>query len=432
MFVDKVQIELKSGSGGNGAVAFRREKFVPNGGPAGGDGGSGGNIIFKVDSNLRTLMDFRYHHKFNAKDGGNGSNKQMTGKSAEDLILKVPSGTIVKKVDSDEIWVDLTDDGQEFTLARGGRGGRGNMHFVKPNRQAPEIAENGEPGEELKVILELKMLADVGLIGLPSAGKSTLLSVLTSAKPKIASYHFTTLEPNLGMVKQDDGSDFVIADIPGLIQGASKGVGLGFEFLRHIERTKVLIHLVAMDGETELSPFENFEQINEELQKYNENLLDLPQIIVASKMDLNDAQEYMEQFKSDLKASKKYDNVHIYGISAITHQGLDGLLHEIVDQLKTVDNQIKMIDNNDSDQVVEYVFEPEEEDFEVAFKGDRWYLTGNRVEKLFKMTNFDHDDSILRFAVQLRRMGVDEQLQKLGAKQGDLVQIQDFVFEFVS
>ncbi|WP_115155182.1 GTPase ObgE, partial [Pediococcus pentosaceus] len=294
MFVDQVKINVKAGNGGNGIVAFRREKYVPNGGPAGGDGGRGGDVVLKVDPGLRTLMDFRYRHKFKADSGKNGMNKQMTGRSSQDLVISVPGGTIVRDLTTGRVIGDLTDNGQELVVAKGGRGGRGNMRFASPRNPAPEISENGEPGEEIELQLELKVLADVGLLGFPSVGKSTLLSVVTSAKPKIAEYHFTTLVPNLGMVQLDDGRDFVIADIPGLIEGASQGVGLGFEFLRHVERTRVLLHLVDMSGMTEEDPFTNFRQINEELKKYNPELLERRQIIVPTKMDLPGSDEELK------------------------------------------------------------------------------------------------------------------------------------------
>jgi Obg family GTPase CgtA len=285
MFVDQVKITVKAGKGGNGMVAFRREKFVPNGGPAGGDGGHGGSIILRVDEGLRTLMDFRYHRIFKAKAGQNGMIKGMYGHKADDLYVAVPEGTTVHDADTGEVLGDLVENGQELVVAAGGRGGRGNIKFASPKNPAPEIAENGEPGVERNLQLELKVLADVGLVGFPSVGKSTLLSVLTSAKPKIAEYHFTTLVPNLGMVQLDDGRDFVMADLPGLIEGASNGVGLGIQFLRHVERTRVIVHVVDMSGMEGRDPFTDFEKINHELAKYDPALLKRPQIVAASKMD---------------------------------------------------------------------------------------------------------------------------------------------------
>lgn len=429
MFVDQVKIDLKAGSGGNGIVAFRREKFVPNGGPAGGDGGRGGNIIFRVDPGLRTLMDFRYKRKFKAEPGRNGMSKQMTGKSAQDLVIAVPGGTIVKDVDTDQVIGDLTENGQELVVAHGGRGGRGNMHFASPRNPAPEIAENGEPGQELTVTLELKVLADVGLIGFPSVGKSTLLSVVTSAKPKIAEYHFTTLVPNLGMVQLDDGRDFVIADIPGLIEDASQGIGLGFEFLRHVERTKVLLHLVDMSGLTEEDPFDNFKKINTELRRYNPILMERRQIIVPTKMDLPNAEENLKQFMNLITNDEEYSGTEVFPISSITHSGLQDLMLHTADILdQTPDTPL--VDVPESDETAEYNFN-EDKGFEIENIDDVWVITGDRIEKLFKMTDTTHDESMLRFARQMRGMGIDDELRKLGAKNGDNVQILDFVFEFV-
>lgn len=300
MFVDQVTINVKAGNGGNGMVAFRREKYVPNGGPAGGDGGRGGNVVFRADEGLRTLMDFRYNQKFKANSGTNGGIKGMTGAGADDRIIRVPQGTTVIDEETNAVIGDLVDSNDQIIVAAGGRGGRGNIRFASPKNPAPEFAENGEPGVERRVKLELKMLADVGLIGFPSVGKSTLLSVITSARPKIGEYHFTTLVPNLGMVKLDDGRDFAVADLPGLIEGAADGVGLGIQFLRHIERTRVLLHLIDMSGAEDRDPFDDFHKINDELRKYDEGLLDRPQIIVATKMDIPEAAENLEEFKKQL------------------------------------------------------------------------------------------------------------------------------------
>ena len=428
MFVDQVKINVKAGNGGNGIVAFRREKYVPNGGPAGGDGGHGGNVVLKVDSGLRTLMDFRYRHKFKADAGRNGMNKQMTGRSAQDLVIAVPAGTIVRNLDTGFVIGDLTNANQELVVAKGGRGGRGNMHFASPRNPAPEISENGEPGEEVSLQLELKVLADVGLIGFPSVGKSTLLSVVTSAKPKIAEYHFTTLVPNLGMVQLDDGRDFVIADIPGLIEGASKGVGLGFEFLRHVERTRVLLHLVDMSGLTEEKPFTNFKQINEELKKYNPDLMKRHQIIVPTKMDLPGADEHLAEFEKKIKADDKYKNFEIFPISSITHTGLQSLVKHTADILdKTPQHSLVAVDRQ-SEQTYEF---KDDKGFKIEKIDDVWVISGDKIEKLFKMTDTTHDESMLRFARQMRGMGIDDELRRLGAKNGDSVQILDFVFEFV-
>ncbi|KAF0426939.1 GTPase ObgE [Pediococcus acidilactici] len=430
MFVDQVKINVKAGNGGNGIVAFRREKYVPNGGPAGGDGGRGGDVILKVDPGLRTLMDFRYRHKFKAESGKNGMNKQMTGRSAEDLVIMVPGGTIVRDLTTDRVVGDLTENGQELVVAKGGRGGRGNMHFANPRNPAPEIAENGEPGEELELQLELKVLADVGLLGFPSVGKSTLLSVVTSAKPKIAEYHFTTLVPNLGMVQLDDGRDFVIADIPGLIEGASQGVGLGFEFLRHVERTRVLLHLVDMSGLTEEDPFTNFEQINAELEKYNPDLIKRRQIIVPTKMDLPGADEQLAEFEQKVRDDERYHDFEIFPISSITHEGLSKLISRTADVLESTPQPTVVKENAAETTDKTYEFNADK-DFEIENEDGVWVIKGAKIEKLFKMTDTTHDESLLRFARQMRGMGIDDELRRLGARNGDSVQILDFVFEFV-
>lgn len=429
MFVDQVKINVKAGNGGNGIVAFRREKYVPNGGPAGGDGGRGGNVVLKVDPGLRTLMDFRYRHKFKADSGKNGMNKQMTGRSSQDLVISVPGGTIVRDLTTGRVIGDLTDNGQELVVAKGGRGGRGNMRFASPRNPAPEISENGEPGEEIELQLELKVLADVGLLGFPSVGKSTLLSVVTSAKPKIAEYHFTTLVPNLGMVQLDDGRDFVIADIPGLIEGASQGVGLGFEFLRHVERTRVLLHLVDMSGMTEEDPFTNFRQINEELKKYNPELLERRQIIVPTKMDLPGSDEELKKFEKQVRADERYADFEIFPISSITHNGIEKLVARTADVLEEIP-QHSLIATSDEETEKTYEFSSEK-DFTIENIDDVWVIEGEKIEKLFKMTDTTHDESLLRFARQMRGMGIDDELRRLGARNGDGVQILDFVFEFV-
>ncbi|WP_347553611.1 GTPase ObgE [Pediococcus pentosaceus] len=429
MFVDQVKINVKAGNGGNGIVAFRREKYVPNGGPAGGDGGRGGNVVLKVDPGLRTLMDFRYRHKFKADSGKNGMNKQMTGRSSQDLVISVPGGTIVRDLTTGRVIGDLTDNGQELVVAKGGRGGRGNMRFASSRNPAPEISENGEPGEEIELQLELKVLADVGLLGFPSVGKSTLLSVVTSAKPKIAEYHFTTLVPNLGMVQLDDGRDFVIADIPGLIEGASQGVGLGFEFLRHVERTRVLLHLVDMSGMTEEDPFTNFRQINEELKKYNPELLERRQIIVPTKMDLPGSDEELKKFEKQVRADERYADFEIFPISSITHNGLEKLVARTADVLEEIP-QHSLIATSDEETEKTYEFSSEK-DFTIENIDDVWVIEGEKIEKLFKMTDTTHDESLLRFARQMRGMGIDDELRRLGARNGDSVQILDFVFEFV-
>ncbi|MEM0512387.1 GTPase ObgE [Limosilactobacillus fermentum] len=431
-FVDQIKIEVHAGHGGNGMVAFRREKYVPNGGPAGGDGGRGGSIILKVDEGLRTLMDFRYHRIFKAKNGQNGMSKQMTGAAADDTVIAVPQGTTVRDLDTGQIVGDLVEQGQELVVAKGGRGGRGNIHFASPKNPAPEIAENGEPGEDHYLELELKMLADVGLIGFPSVGKSTLLSVVTGAKPKIAAYEFTTLVPNLGMVMLPDGRDFAMADMPGLINGASKGVGLGLQFLRHIERTRVLLHLVDLGNQDAELALEKFHDINKELASYDPELLKRPQIVVATKMDLPEAQEHLDEFKKLLEADDTLpETPQVFAISAVTHAGVQELMQTTANLIE----ETPAFDANahDEQEAVTYKAPQEAEpDFTISQDDDgTWVLSGAKLERLFVMTNLDHEDSQLRFARQLRHMGVDDALREAGIQDGDLVRIEDFVFEFV-
>lgn len=431
MFVDQIKIQVHAGKGGDGMVAFRREKFVPNGGPAGGDGGRGGSIILKVDEGLRTLMDFRYHRIFKAANGGKGMIKQMTGRGAEDTVVKVPQGTTVKDLHTGEIMGDLINQGDELVVAAGGRGGRGNIRFASPKNPAPEIAENGEPGEDRDLQLELKMLADVGLVGFPSVGKSTLLSVVTGAKPKIAAYEFTTLVPNLGMVRLDDGRDFAMADMPGLIEGASNGVGLGLQFLRHIERTRVLLHLVDMSSEDENQAIDRYKAINHELESYDPELLKRPQIVVATKMDLPNSSDNMSVFKKQLENDDTLDETpEVFPISAITHQGVDDLMQKAANLL---DETPSFESERPEDLETSYKFdEHEKAPFEISHDEEGlWVLTGEKLERLFEMTDLQHDESLMRFARQMRTMGVDEALRAAGAKNGDTVQIQKFTFEFV-
>lgn len=435
MFVDQVKIQVKAGKGGDGAVAFRREKYVPNGGPAGGDGGKGGSVILKVDEGLRTLMDFRYNRMFKAKPGQNGMTKGMYGRGAKDLYIAVPQGTTVTDAQTGEILGDLVENNDELVVAKGGRGGRGNIHFASPKNPAPEIAENGEPGIERELKLELKVLADVGLVGFPSVGKSTLLSVVTSAKPKIADYHFTTLVPNLGMVRLDNGQDFVMADLPGLIEGASQGVGLGIQFLRHVERTRVILHLIDMSGMEGRDPFEDYLKINAELEKYDPSLLERPQIVVASKMDMPDSAKNLEEFKQKLAKDTTLAKVpEVMAISSVTHQGLEDLLQKTAQLLEETPAFETKAQKQQADKTAVYKFEDKEDEKPFTLTRDAdavWILGGEKLEKLFKMTNLDHDESMMRFARQLRGMGVDDELRERGAKNGDLVRIGNFTFEFV-
>ncbi|MCM3650619.1 GTPase ObgE [Metabacillus litoralis] len=426
MFVDQVKVYVKGGDGGNGMVAFRREKYVPKGGPAGGDGGNGANVIFEVEEGLRTLMDFRYKRHFKAPRGEHGMSKNQHGKNAQPMIVKVPPGTVVSDEETGQIIADLTEHGQQAVIAQGGRGGRGNSRFATPANPAPELSENGEPGIERNVVLELKVLADVGLVGFPSVGKSTLLSVVSSAKPKIAEYHFTTLVPNLGMVETDDGRSFVMADLPGLIEGAHQGVGLGHQFLRHIERTRVIVHVIDMSGLEGRDPYEDYKTINAELKEYNLRLTERPQIIVASKMDMPDSEGNLAEFKEKLE-----DDVKIFPISAITRTGVRELLFEIADVMEHTP-EFPLFEEEPAEHRVMYEFKKEEPNFAITRDDEGAYiLTGEKIEKLFKMTDFSREESIRRFARQLRGLGVDEALRERGAKDGDIVKLLEYEFEFV-
>ena len=434
MFLDTAKISVKAGRGGDGMVAFRREKYVPDGGPWGGDGGRGGNVIFVVDEGLRTLMDFRYNRKFKAKDGEKGMTKGMHGKGAQDLYVKVPQGTTVRDAETGKVLTDLIENGQEFVVARGGRGGRGNIRFATPRNPAPEIAENGEPGEERQLELELKILADVGLVGFPSVGKSTLLSVVSAAKPKIGAYHFTTIVPNIGMVRTKSGESFVMADLPGLIEGAHQGVGLGTQFLRHIERTRVILHVIDISASEGRDPFEDYKTINNELESYNLRLMERPQIIVANKMDMPESQENLKTFKEQL--AKDYDEFDelpmIFPISSIAHQGLENLLEATSELLDNTDEFLLYDESDMQDDEVYYGFNPDERPFDISRNDDAtWVLSGEKLEKLFVMTNLERDESLMKFARQLRGMGVDDALRQRGAKDGDIVRIGNFEFEFV-
>ena len=421
MFVDEVTIKIEAGKGGDGCTAFRREKFVPDGGPDGGTGGRGSNIIFRVDEGLRTLLDLRFKSIIKGKKGENGSGKNKNGKGADDVIVKVPLGTIVKEVDSDLIIADLSHKGDEVIVALGGRGGRGNRAFATASHPAPDISERGEPGEEKGLKVELKLLADVGLVGMPSVGKSTILSMISASKPKIAAYHFTTLSPNLGVVRTIDNRSFVVADLPGLIEGASLGEGLGDRFLRHIERTKVIAHIVDMGGYEGRDPYEDYVTINNELRSYNASLLERPQIIVANKMDIEGAKENLAIFKSKV-------DVPIYEISAIQNTGLDQVLLALADILDATPN-IPLYKEEVFESYVLYTFK-KQRPFTITREGANWHVRGDEVERLFKMTKFTSNDATMRFAKKLKGYGIDDELKKLGAKDGDIVQILDYAFEY--
>ncbi|KKD23464.1 GTPase ObgE [Staphylococcus cohnii subsp. cohnii] len=428
MFVDQVKISLKAGDGGNGITAYRREKYVPFGGPAGGDGGNGASIVFEVDEGLRTLLDFRYQTHFKAKRGEGGQSSNMHGKNAEHLVLKVPPGTIIKSVETEEVLADLVENGQRATVARGGRGGRGNSRFASPRNPAPDFSENGEPGEEIEVTLELKLLADVGLVGFPSVGKSTLLSTVSKAKPKIGAYHFTTIKPNLGVVSTKDHRSFVMADLPGLIQGASEGIGLGHQFLRHVERTKVIVHMIDMSGSEGRDPYEDYQIINEELKAYEHRLEDRPQIVVANKMDIPDAEDNLTIFKEQLNDT----SVRIIPLSTVMHDNIDELLYAIADTLE----EVKDVDFNKEEDLgvnrVVYKHTPSQDAFTITRDDDAAYVvSGKAIERMFKMTDFNSDPAVRRFARQMRSMGIDDALRERGCENGDIVRILGGEFEFV-
>ncbi|RXI99910.1 GTPase ObgE [Anaerobacillus alkaliphilus] len=426
MFVDKVTVYVKGGDGGNGMVAFRREKYIPDGGPAGGDGGSGANVVFEVEEGLRTLMDFRYQRHFKGDRGEHGRSKSQHGKNASDFVIKVPPGTTVIDEETKITIADLVKHGQRAVIAKGGRGGRGNSRFATPTNPAPEIAENGEPGQERNITLELKLLADVGLVGFPSVGKSTLLSVVSAARPKIAEYHFTTIKPNLGMVEVEEGRSFVMADLPGLIEGAHLGVGLGHQFLRHIERTKVIVHVIDMSGLEGRDPYDDYVKIKQELKEYNLRLTERPEIIVANKMDMPSSEENLTLFKEQLG-----EDIPIFPISALTKQGLRELILAIADKVD-VTGEFPLTEPEEEESRIVYRHERAEAPFKISRDDDGAYvLSGDALEKLFKMTDFSRDESVRRFARQMRGMGVDEALRERGAKDGDLVRIMKFEFEFI-
>ncbi|HDZ0229894.1 TPA: GTPase ObgE [Staphylococcus aureus] len=429
MFVDQVKISLKAGDGGNGITAYRREKYVPFGGPAGGDGGKGASVVFEVDEGLRTLLDFRYQRHFKASKGENGQSSNMHGKNAEDLVLKVPPGTIIKNVETDEVLADLVEDGQRAVVAKGGRGGRGNSRFATPRNPAPDFSEKGEPGKELDVSLELKLLADVGLVGFPSVGKSTLLSIVSKAKPKIGAYHFTTIKPNLGVVSTPDQRSFVMADLPGLIEGASDGVGLGHQFLRHVERTKVIVHMIDMSGSEGREPIEDYKVINQELAAYEQRLEERPQIVVANKMDLPESQDNLILFKEEIG-----EDVPVIPVSTITRDNIDQLLYAIADKLeeyKDVDFTVEEEESVGINRVL-YKHTPSQDKFTISRDDDGAYVvSGNAIERMFKMTDFNSDPAVRRFARQMRSMGIDDALRERGCKNGDIVRILGGEFEFV-
>jgi GTP-binding protein len=427
MFVDHAKVYVKGGDGGNGIVSYRREKYVPLGGPAGGDGGRGADVVLLVDEGLRTLVDFRYQRHFKADRGQHGKTKNQHGKGAEDLVIKVPPGTVIKDADTGEFLGDLVRNGQTLVVAHGGRGGRGNTRFASEANKAPDMAEKGEPGQERNIILELKVLADVGLVGFPSVGKSTLLASVSSARPKVGAYHFTTLSPELGVVEVGDGRSFVLADLPGLIEGAHEGHGLGHEFLRHVERTRLLVHVVDMASTEGRDPIAEFHIIRNEIVSYDERLQLRPFVIAANKMDMPEAQEKLELFKQALPDTR------IFPISGYTSQGVKELLYAIADLLDTIPfEESKTPQESDDAAMEQKVYRYESKGtFEIRREGNTFIVSSAELEKLVKMTNFTQYDAVKRFQRILKRQGVDNALRKKGATDGDVIQIGEMAFDFV-
>ena len=421
MFVDEAIVDVLAGSGGNGCMAMRREKYVEMGGPFGGNGGHGADIIFEADEGLNTLLDLRYQKQIKGPRGENGMGKGMHGKSRDAVIVRVPVGTVVTDLETGEVIADLTQNKEQAVIARGGRGGRGNMALATHSNPAPSICENGEPGEEKRVKVELKLLADVGLVGLPSVGKSTIISMISAAKPKIAEYHFTTLKPNLGVVRASRHRSFVVADLPGLIKGASLGEGLGDRFLKHIERTRVIAHVIDMGGYEMRDPYEDYMTIQEELKNFKESLLQKPQIIIANKMDIEGAKERLEAFK------KKVD-LPIYEVSAAMNQGLDQVIEVLADMLDHIQKQ-PLEDSVKAKKHVVYKYE-KEEPFTITKDNDTWVIRGKEIERYVRMMNFSSEESYIRLSRKLRLLGIEDELRNRGAKDGDYVRILDFEFEY--
>ena len=422
MFIDEVIVELMAGNGGNGCMAFRREKYIEMGGPYGGNGGRGANIIFEVDEGLNTLVDLRYQRIIKGAKGENGLGKGMHGAAAKDAIVKVPLGTVITDVDTGLVIADLVSKDDRAIIAKGGRGGRGNIALATKSNLAPSYCENGEPGEIRKVKVELKLLADVGLVGMPSVGKSTIISKISASKPKIAAYHFTTLTPNLGVVRVRENNSFVVADLPGLIEGASLGEGLGEKFLKHIERTRVIAHVIDMAGTEGRCPYDDYVIITNELKNFNEKILDKAQIIIANKMDMPGAKENLEQFKEKVK------NIKIFEVSALNNEGLKDVINELGDMLAKIKKEPLYTPEKFESHVL-YKFE-EEEPFRIYREGNTFVITGDVVEKLLKMTKFNTDEAALRFANKLKKLGVDDKLREMGATDGDNVRILDFEFDY--
>ncbi len=422
MFIDYVKITVTSGKGGNGAKSFRREKYVAAGGPDGGDGGKGGDVYFVVDKDANTLIDFKFKKKFVAENGQNGSGCNSYGKSGQDLYIKVPLGTIVKDAENGKVILDMSQIGQTELVIKGGRGGKGNSHFATPTRQVPNFAQDGEPGIEKELILELKLLADVGLVGYPNVGKSTIISIMTDARPKIANYHFTTLEPCLGVVKLDSGKSFVIADIPGIIEGASQGVGLGFQFLRHIERTRLLVHVIDISGSEGRNPLEDFENINRELVKYNEKLSKRKQIIVANKMDILQDNEIYEEFKKTME-KKGYE---VFAISAATKSGLKEVFNRVAQLLEEIPIETPQ-------KVERIVYSLEQEDqtqWEIVKCKEGYEVIGPAIDKLLSKVNFEEDESLKYFQRMIYKLGIEDKLAQMEIPEGTTIKVGTWQFEY--
>lgn len=422
MFVDEVNIQVTAGCGGDGCMAFRREKYIPMGGPYGGNGGRGGDVLFVADSGLKTLIDLKYQRHIKGNSGENGEGKNKNGKSATDTIIKVPIGTTIKDNDTGLIIADLLKNGQEAKIATGGRGGRGNVSLATKSNPCPSVCERGEPGEQRNVNITLRLLADVGLVGMPSVGKSTILSMITAANPKIASYHFTTLSPNLGVVTTNSKKSFVIADLPGLIEGASSGSGLGHKFLKHIERTKIIAHIIDVSGSEGRDPYEDYLTINKELNEFNPKLLNKQQVIICNKMDLPGA---LDNYQSLVK---KIKDVKIFKVEAINNKGLDEVINYLADLVENT-NEEEMLEEEKFETHVLYKFK-EEQPFTIVKDGNVWVVKGQGVEKLLKMTNFNSEEAYSRFAKKLRSMGIDEKLEQMGIQEGDIVRILNYEFEY--
>lgn len=422
MFIDEVKMKLVAGKGGDGCTSFRREKYVPMGGPDGGSGGKGGDIVFEVDNNLTTLIDLKYHKIMKAQKGENGKGKNMRGRNAPDIFIKVPAGTTIYDEDTGLVLADLTHDKEQAIIAHGGRGGRGNTAFATHEKPAPEFSELGEPGEIRYIKCELKVIADVGLVGMPSVGKSTLLASVSKANPKIAAYHFTTLSPNLGVVTLKDRRTFILADLPGMIEGASEGVGLGTKFLKHASRTRILAHVIDMAGTEERDPINDYEVIRKEIVRYSDTLANKREIIVANKMDMPSFKENYERFEA------KYPDKEIFPISAMTREGLEPLLLHLRNTLDEI--KVENIYNDDEyESTIVYRFQ-NEKPYTITKEDGIWVLKGEEIEKLFKMTRFTEDEAVIRFGRKLKGMGIDDELERLGAKPGDEVQILDYIFEW--